>query len=78
MLGSCQKKSCLKQTNHKYTHQKQTFIEYLWIETEVTFITPKKLALAYETRYIYIAEDIKHCTLHEIQEGSESTIRSIT
>lgn len=40
--------------------------------------THKKLALAYETRYIYIAENIKHCMSHANHEGSESTIRSIT
>ena len=38
---------CLSEKNPlKQTHQKQTLMEYLCIETGVTFIIPKKLALA--------------------------------
>lgn len=71
----------LKETDHKFTHHKQTFMECLCTGAGDTFTILKKPVPVWKTSSIYTTNNIRHHMLHAKEKGQkvpeEATLRNV-
>lgn len=61
----------LKETDHKFTHHKQTFMECLCTGAGDTFTILKKPVPVWKTSSIYTTNNIRHHMLHAKEKGQK-------